>query len=409
MVQEFINRQFYNLFSFTYIFGLTLYGTIGFDSIDEICAMFLFLLLIYGVFKSSDWYVNKAFLIVTFFFVFYVCYSFYINSNTVKAIFSDLIVQFKPYLAFFGAYYLAPQFSESQKKILKDLTLIVLFFMFCIGIYSLKEANVFKQTVGLVAYFAAIVTSSSLLYLFCSTGNKKDKVIFFLLLAIGIFSARSKFYGFFILAGVCLLFTKHLSTLRLNFKTISLICFCIIGMFVVSWSKMRLYFGIGDSLESVPEGFIARAMLYVTFPEILKDYFPFGSGFASFGSYASGVYYSDIYAQYGLENVKGMTKLNYSYIADTYYPCLAQFGIVGILLYFSFFFYVVKKALDLYKQTMCEKYFIIPFLIIGYLLVENIADATFTGHRGFFVMMFLGLVLSEAKYYLKEKVDNRSV
>ena len=135
-------------------------------------------------------------------------------------------------------------------------------------------------------------------------------------------------------------------------------------MFVVSWSKMRLYFGIGDSLESVPEGFIARAMLYVTFPEILKDYFPFGSGFASFGSYASGVYYSDIYAQYGLENVKGMTKLNYSYIADTYYPCLAQFGIVGILLYFSFFFYVVKKALDLYKQTMCEKYFIIPFLII---------------------------------------------
>ena len=65
--------------------------------------------------------------------------------------------------------------------------------------------------------------------------------------------------------------------------------------------------------------------------------------------------------------------------------------------------------MDLYKQTMCEKYFIIPFLIIGYLLVENIADATFTGHRGFFVMMFLGLVLSEAKYYLKEKVDNRSV
>ena len=124
MVQEFINRQFYNLFSFTYIFGLTLYGTIGFDSIDEICAMFLFLLLIYGVFKSSDWYVNKAFLIVTFFFVFYVCYSFYINSNTGKAILSDLIVQFKPYLAFFGAYYLAPQFSESQKKILKVLLLL---------------------------------------------------------------------------------------------------------------------------------------------------------------------------------------------------------------------------------------------------------------------------------------------
>ena len=407
MVQEFINKQFYNLFAFTYIFGLALYGTIGFDSIDEICAMFLLVLLIYGIFKSSDWYINKAFLRVIVVFAFYVAYSFYINSNTGKAILSDLIIQFKPYLAFFGVYYLAPQFTASQKKILRDIALVIMALMLCIGIYSLKDVSAFKQTVGLVAYFAAIVTSSSLLYLFCSTGSKKDKVVFLVLLAIGLFSARAKFYGFFILAVACLLFTKYLSSLRFNFRTFLLVGVCIAGMLVVSWSKMQLYFGVGASLDSVPEGFLARAMLYITFPEILKDYFPFGSGFASFGSYASGVYYSDIYAQYGLENIKGMTKLNYSYIADTYYPCLAQFGIVGILLYLCFFFYIIKKALNLYKQTMQEKYFIIPFLIVGYLLVENVADATFTGHRGFFIMMFLGLVLSEAKYSLKVKIKDK--
>lgn len=407
MVQEFINKQFYNLFAFTYIFGLALYGTIGFDSIDEICAMFLLVLLIYGIFKSSDWYINKAFLRVIVVFAFYVAYSFYINSNTGKAILSDLIIQFKPYLAFFGVYYLAPQFTASQKKILRDIALVIMALMLCIGIYSLKDVSAFKQTVGLVAYFAAIVTSSSLLYLFCSTGSKKDKVVFLVLLAIGLFSARAKFYGFFILAVACLLFTKYLSSLRFNFRTFLLVGVCIAGMLVVSWSKMQLYFGVGASLDSVPEGFLARAMLYITFPEILKDYFPFGSGFASFGSYASGVYYSDIYAQYGLENIKGMTKLNYSYIADTYYPCLAQFGIVGILLYLCFFFYIIKKALNLYKQTMQEKYFIIPFLIVGYLLVENVADATFTGHRGFFIMMFLGLVLSEAKHSLKVKIKDK--
>lgn len=407
MVQEFINKQFYNLFAFTYIFGLALYGTIGFDSIDEICAMFLLVLLIYGIFKSSDWYINKAFLRVIVVFAFYVAYSFYINSNTGKAILSDLIIQFKPYLAFFGVYYLAPQFTASQKKILRDIALVIMALMLCIGIYSLKDVSAFKQTVGLVAYFAAIVTSSSLLYLFCSTGSKKDKAVFLVLLAIGLFSARAKFYGFFILAVACLLFTKYLSSLRFNFRTFLLVGVCIASMLVVSWSKMQLYFGVGASLDSVPEGFLARAMLYITFPEILKDYFPFGSGFASFGSYASGVYYSDIYAQYGLENIKGMTKLNYSYIADTYYPCLAQFGIVGIFLYLCFFFYVIKKALNLYKQTMQEKYFIIPFLIVGYLLVENVADATFTGHRGFFIMMFLGLVLSEAKRSLKVKIKDK--
>ena len=247
MVQEFINKQFYNLFAFTYIFGLALYGTIGFDSIDEICAMFLLVLLIYGIFKSSDWYINKAFLRVIVVFAFYVAYSFYINSNTGKAILSDLIIQFKPYLAFFGVYYLAPQFTASQKKILRDIALVIMALMLCIGIYSLKDVSAFKQTVGLVAYFAAIVTSSSLLYLFCSTGSKKDKAVFLVLLAIGLFSARAKFYGFFILAVACLLFTKYLSSLRFNFRTFLLVGVCIAGMLVVSWSKMQLYFGVGAS------------------------------------------------------------------------------------------------------------------------------------------------------------------
>lgn len=42
-----------------------------------------------------------------------------------------------------------------------------------------------------------------------------------------------------------------------------------------------MYFGVGKSLDSVPEEFMARAMLYVTSFEIFKDFFPFGSGFAS--------------------------------------------------------------------------------------------------------------------------------
>ena len=98
-----------------------------------------------------------------------------------------------------------------------------------------------------------------------------------------------------------------------------------------------MYFGVGKSLDSVPEEFMARAMLYVTSFEIFKDFFPFGSGFASFASHSSGVYYSPLYAKYGIENVKGISKNNYSYIADTYYPCLAQFGIIGVFLYILFF------------------------------------------------------------------------
>lgn len=406
MVQEFINKQFYNLFVFTYIFGLVLYGTIGFDGIDEICAMLLLVLLIYGIFKTEGWYVNKAFLCVIGIFIFYACYSLYIHSNSKAAIVSDFIIQFKPYLAFFAVYFLVPQWSASQKKILKDTTLVIWLAMLCIGIAAQANFLVFKYTVGHVAYFAAIVTSSSLLYLYCSDGSKKDKAIFLLMLATGLLSGRAKFYGFFIVGAAAVIFSRYICNLRLNFKTLLVAAIGIAAMIAVSWQKLVLYFGVGQSIESVPDDFLARAMLYTTAFEIFQDYMPFGSGFASFASFSSGTHYSEIYEKYGIESVKGISRDNYSYIADTYYPCLAQFGIVGVVLYLLFFLFVFGKALKFYKRNLSDKHFVIPFLIICYFLIENIADATFTSHRGFFIMMLLGLVLSESKLLVLKKSNH---
>ena len=191
MIQEFINKQFYNLFIFTFIFGLVLYGTIGFDSIDEICACILLILFIFATFKTPDWAINKSFLAVSSVFIFYTIYSFYIHSNSAKGIISDMIIQFKPYLAFFAVYYLCPVFSSKQKDLIKKIILIISFFMFLIGCASLVYPLAFRVTVGHVAYFAAIITASSLLYYYCSEGAKIDKMIFILILAIGLFSATS--------------------------------------------------------------------------------------------------------------------------------------------------------------------------------------------------------------------------
>ena len=92
-------------------------------------------------------------------------------------------------------------------------------------------------------------------------------------------------------------------------------------------------------------------MLYVTAPQILYDYFPFGSGFASYGTYSSGVYYSKIYSDYGIDGIWGMTKSYYNFIADTFYPSLAQFGVIGVCLFFIFWVYIVKRAYTYYKKN----------------------------------------------------------
>ena len=53
--------------------------------------------------------------------------------------------------------------------------------MFLIGCASLVYPLAFRVTVGHVAYFAAIITASSLLYYYCSEGAKIDKMIFILI------------------------------------------------------------------------------------------------------------------------------------------------------------------------------------------------------------------------------------
>ena len=43
MIQDFINKQFFSLFVFTLIFGLLLYGTIGFDFIVSKDNLFVYI------------------------------------------------------------------------------------------------------------------------------------------------------------------------------------------------------------------------------------------------------------------------------------------------------------------------------------------------------------------------------
>jgi O-antigen ligase len=216
-----------------------------------------------------------------------------------------------------------------------------------------------------------------------------------------LFSTRSKFYGIYLLAIVLVLFASHIKYLKFNFKTILSALVVLAAIITVAWQKIDLYFALSSEAEGVETGLLARLMLYMTSVDVFKDYFPFGSGLGSFASYSSGVYYSDIYAKYGIEKIYGMNSSDYSYVADTYYPCLAQFGVAGVILFITFFIYLIRKSRKIIKYNQNTKYLVITSIIIFYFLIESIADATFTGHRGFFMMMLLGLVFSEQKHELE--------
>ncbi|MDR1938993.1 MAG: O-antigen ligase domain-containing protein, partial [Tannerellaceae bacterium] len=167
MTQAYIDKYFYIIFLITWIFGVLLYDAIGFDYTDEICALFLFILFASFLFTTKDWAINKAFLTTIGIFIFYLCYSLYIRSNTKMAIANDLVIQLKPYLAFFCVYSMAPKFDANRKEILKSLALIFWGMLCVVGIVDLFVPRLIYTVMGHPTYYAAAVIASSFCYFIC--------------------------------------------------------------------------------------------------------------------------------------------------------------------------------------------------------------------------------------------------
>ena len=315
----------------------------------------------------------------------------------------DLIIQMKPYLAFFCLYQLKPQFSNDQRLLLKQLMLLFWFILLPVGLIDIIIPHTISAIMVHPTNFAGVITAISLVYLYASDYTKKDKIIFLIMLTIGIVSGRSKFYGFYALSIVTILYFENPDHLKINIKNILILTCTTAIIMLVAWDKIMLYFGQGLMMSESEKSDIARFVLYATSISIFVDYLPFGSGLASFATHTSGYYYSPLYSKYDIDNVWGISKNDWSFIADTYYPSLAQFGIVGICLFILFWLYLLKKSYMMFSKTQETKTFALTLLITGYCLIENIADASFTSNKGFFMLMFLGLILSN-NHHLKNEI-----
>ena len=408
MLQEFINTNFYRLLMFTLIFGVMFYDTIGFDYTDELCSLFLFILFLKYVFSTPKWEVNKLFLTVTAVFLFYLCYSFYIGSNVKSAILTDFVIQYKPYLGFFCVYAIKPEIPERYRKLVREVCLVLGVYLALVGIGCLISYESLEYTFKHPSRLATAVSVVALLYLYCSDYTTKDKLIFILLMVIGLASGRSKFYGFFIICAAMVLFVRPSFKLKLNVKNVLLLAIVGILVLLFTYKKIDIYFvGGGDFLganEDVQDA-IARAALYFYAPDILADYIPFGTGFASYATYASGLSYSPIYITYGLDHVYGLGEDDCSFVADSYYPALVQFGYLGIGLFFLFWGILAFKAVKCYKYSNKES--VMVLMIVIFFLIECTTDATITHNRGLFMMMLLGILCYDLRHS-KEKVYGKN-
>ncbi|WP_291528215.1 hypothetical protein [Bacteroides sp. UBA939] len=383
------NNLFFIFLVMGYIFGVILYDCIGFKYTDELLALFLAFFAALILWERKNWREAIPIMTIICIFLFYTIYSFIIHSNVSGAIIKDLLIQIKPFIGFYCAYLIAPQLTSAQKRFICILCLIIGGLIVIVGL-----TNHIYPVFGHPSRLATAATATAFLFLYCSTYTWSDVLVFVLLLSAGIFSTRSKFYGFWLIAVFLLIYSKSGGKLRFSWKD-SGIVFCL--FLLVVWlvrDKIILYYvdGMMNSREMW-----SRPAMMLTSGRILYDYFPFGSGLGSFGSYASGEYYSAIYEIYGIDQLWGISRSTGFFICDAFYPSLAQFGIAGVILYITFWVLILRKGYCCVSAHN-RKQWMILLLSFLFFLIEGIADTTFTHNRGLFILIITAITLKEMKY-----------
>lgn len=118
-------------------------------------------------------------------------------------------------------------------------------------------------------------------------------------------------------------------------------------------------------------------------------YFPFGSGFGTYGSSVAASSYSPLYELYNFTSLYGMNPKDYQFLNDTYYPMIiAQFGFLGAILMAGVFIFCLKKSFSCHSK-ICK---IASITLLCYFVIHSIGSSILTSSSGVLGLVFLAFV-----------------
>lgn len=364
-------------------------ATVDFDWSDEILTV---LLLTYALGKRRYMVKSKQrtteISIYILLMVFYLAYSLIIQVTTPRGVFLDILQQLRPYAVFYLTWMMAPEFTNKQKRRIKWVMLFS-FFGYLI-LFKIKPSVVTPYGGGESAALGQIALCCAMVYYLFSKQTKRNRNIAILIMLLGLISGKSKYFGECVVFIALVIFVKS----KINFTSIStLLKVAALGCVVIffTWTKFNAYYveGFQDDAQEM-----ARPLAYETGMKIMfKDYIPFGSGLGSFGTAAAAKEYSPLYYDYKLDMVWGLTPDNPMFLADAFYPTLAEFGIVGLF----FFLWFWKKRLWECNKIPNIVYYRMALMAILALALESTADSSYLSGKGMGYFMVLALCLNSGR------------
>jgi hypothetical protein len=327
------------------------------------------------------------------------------------AIYSDFIVIFKAYIAYFGIRLLNHSIDSElilnklayYVEIIFYLLVVMVFLDLIFQFYPIERRYGLRSVQLFFSHPSRFSTAFGIIFmlLLYKYINRRRWFLITILL-FGMISLRVKFFGFVLIAYVIFHFRHLIRRIPRRQIFVYLGLFSLV-LFFLFQDRIMMFF----SFEKANTGW-SRGILTYKSIVIANDFFPFGTGFGTYAGVFSGIYYSWTYELYGLDRVYGLSPDNPAFVADQFWPMvLGQFGWFGFLAYGLILYYFIMLFMKLFKQskqTNTVNRMILPFLGIFMLLIDSSSDAIFSQDRA--VNIFILISLSINLHNLKHKEIN---
>lgn len=138
-----------------------------------------------------------------------------------------------------------------------------------------------------------------------------------------------------------------------------------------------------------------RGILYENAIKIADESFPIGSGFGTYGSNMSREYYSPLYYKFNIDNIRGFSLENNTFITDTYWAMiLGENGWLGVLLILLVLICIILSFLKLKANNQMK---FAAYILIGYSLLTSIAEPIYSSNKCFALFFLLAFYFNLIK------------
>ncbi|MEQ8554265.1 MAG: hypothetical protein RIC53_16530 [Cyclobacteriaceae bacterium] len=361
------------------------YVELGFTLIDEILILVFTLLIFYHVYQGViPWPVVVIIVSLIFLFGISIISPYYRG-------FPISILQIFTHLKFFIVFYLIVTLTEDKYKIsffhiVAVFSLVgILVNLFFPGYFEFTEGEKYRFLEGIprvvgfqskpnnLAYSAILLQIVYGFYLL--TSNRSDKYILYGILTISSISivvlsgsrASLIFYPvifYYSLKDYFKLNLKNLLLLSVIFSLMMVVFILLSDTFIDVTSKNLSTVGAQGTVDY----YNPRSFLYYYGYVLFIDFFPVGTGAATFGStYSPG---SDVYKMLGIDQMQFVQTT--AGLFDSNLACIAgEFGLLGLLLFIGLSIYFYKWGIRHYESKYDKRRFVLIYIFLIFLATKG--------------------------------------